>query len=79
MTLSHTAVTNAKPKDKPYKLSDGGGLYLHVRPSGHKAWKYDYRLNGSRGTYTIGQYPDFSLKQARECHRDAREYVANGV
>jgi len=78
MPLTHTAVTNAKPKEKVYKLFDGGGLYLHVKPTGYKCWKYDYRLNSSRGTYTIGQYPDISLKQAREHHRDAREYVANG-
>lgn len=78
MALTHTAVTNAKPTDKVYKLFDGGGLYLQVKPTGYKAWKYDYRLSGSRGTYTIGQYPDISLKQARDRHRDAREYVANG-
>lgn len=78
MSLSHTAVTNAKPKEKVYKLFDGGGLYLLVKPSGYKCWKYDYRLDKSRGTYTIGQYPDISLKQSRERHREAREYVANG-
>ena len=78
MSLSHTAVTSAKPKEKVYKLFDGGGLYLLVKPSGYKCWKYDYRLDKSRGTYTIGQYPDISLKQARERHREAREYVANG-
>lgn len=77
MALSHTAVTSAKPKDKAYKLFDGGGLYLHIKPTGYKCWKYDYRLNKARGTYTIGKYPDISLKRARELHRDAREYVAN--
>ena len=78
MTLTATAVTNAKAKDKPYKLSDDGGLYLKVSTTGHRAWKYDYRLHGARGTYTIGSYPEFSLKQAREQHREARELVANG-
>ena len=78
MSLSHTAVNGAKPKEKVYKLFDGGGLHLQVKPSGYKCWKYDYRLNNSRGTYTIGRYPDISLKQARERHREAREYVANG-
>jgi len=78
MSLSHTAVSNAKPKDKVYKLFDGGGLHLQIKPSGYKCWKYDYRLNKSRGTYTIGQYPDISLKQARDRHREARQYVANG-
>ena len=79
MALTHTAVSNAKPKDKPYKLSDSGGLYLLIKPSGYKSWKYDYRLNGTRGTYTIGQHPDISLKQAREQHREAREKVAQNI
>ena len=79
MSLSHTAVANAKPKDKVFKLFDGGGLHLLIKPSGYKAWKYDYRIDTARGTYTIGQYPDVSLKLARERHREAREYVAQGI
>lgn len=79
MALTHTVVSNAKPKSKVYKLFDGGGLYLLVKPTGYKAWKYDYRLDGARGTYTIGQYPDISLKGAREDHRKAREHVAKGI
>ena len=79
MALTHTAVSNAKPKEKPYKLSDAGGLYLQIKPSGYKAWKYDFRLSSKRGTYTIGNYPDISLQEARELHRDARSYVAKGI
>ena len=79
MSLSHTAVKNAKPKDKAYKLFDGGGLYLQVKPTSYKCWKYDYRIDKARGTYTIGQYPDISLKQAREDHLAARKYVAKGI
>ena len=79
MSLSHTAVSNAKPKENVYKLFDGGGLHLQIKPSGYKCWKYDYRIDKTRGTYTIGQYPDISLKLAREQHREAREYVAKGI
>jgi integrase len=79
MSLSHTAVANAKPKDKVHKLFDGGGLHLLIKPSGYKGWKYDYRIDTARGTYTIGQYPDVSLKLARERHREARECVAKGI
>ena len=79
MDLTNTAVLNTKAKDKTFKLTDGGGLYLQVRPTGHKCFKYDYRLNGERGTFTIGSYPEFSLKAAREEHRKAREMVAKGI
>lgn len=79
MALTHSQVSNAKPKTKVYKLFDGGGLYLLIKPTGYKAWKYDYRVEETRGTYTIGQYPDIPLKDAREEHRKAREYVAKGI
>lgn len=79
MSISHTAASNAKPKDKLYKMFDGGGLYLQVNPSGYKCWKYDYRIGSSRGTYTIGNFSDIPLKAAREAHRKARELVATGI
>ena len=79
MALTHTAVSKAKPEDKPIKLSDGGGLYLLIKPSGYKVWKYDYRLCKKRGSYTIGNYPDISLKDARIAHQSARECIAKGT
>jgi integrase len=79
MPLTHTEVNNAKPKDKVYKMFDSGGLHLLVKPTGSKSWKYDYRLNKKRGTYTIGKYPEISLKCARQDHLKARELVAKGV
>lgn len=79
MALTDTAIKNAKPKIKAYKLSDSGGLFLLVKPSGYKSWKYDFRINNKRGSYTIGKYPDISLKQARKEHLQARELVAQGI
>ncbi|MDG1121038.1 MAG: tyrosine-type recombinase/integrase [Glaciecola sp.] len=79
MPLSDTSIKNAKPSDKPYKLTDGGGLYMLIKPSGYKSWKYDFRLDNTRGSYTIGKYPDISLKIARQEHREARELVARGI
>jgi len=79
MPLTDTAVKNAKPEDKARKLSDGGGLYLLIKPTGYKSWKYDFRLDNTRGSYTIGNYPDIGLKKAREEHREARELVAMGI
>ncbi|GAB55004.1 DNA integration/recombination/inversion protein [Glaciecola punicea ACAM 611] len=79
MSLTDTAIRNAKPKEKAWKLSDGGGLYLLIKTSGYKSWKYDFRLDNTRGSYTIGNYPDIGLKLARREHRDARELVAMGI
>ncbi|QFY91119.1 tyrosine-type recombinase/integrase [Magnetovirga frankeli] len=78
MALTNTQVANAKPKEKIYKLFDGGGLHLLVKPTGYRGWKYDYRLNGGRETFTIGKYPEISLKEAREYHREARSHVEQG-
>lgn len=79
MALTQKEVQHAKPKDKVYKLFDGGGLYLLVKPSGYKCFKYDYRLNGSRSTYTIGEYPLYSLKDARKRHQEAKKIIEQGV
>lgn len=78
MALTNVAVSKAKPKEKIWKLPDAHGLYLQINPSGSKVWKYDYRLLGKRGTYTIGPYPEYSIKEAREEHRKARKLVSNG-
>jgi integrase len=76
--LTATAVTQAKPKPKPYSLSDGGGMYLLVNSTA-KYWRYDYRFAGKRKTLALGVYPATSLKQAREKHQRARENLASGI
>jgi len=79
MVLSDTKVRNAKPKDKPFKLFDGGGLFLLVKPNGGKYWRFDYRHGGKRNTLAIGVYPDISLLEARQQLLDARKALANGI
>ena len=79
MALTDTKVKAAKAREKPYKLTDGGGMYLLVKPNGSKYWQYRYRLNKKQGTYQIGSYPDISLKKARDEHQLAREHVAGGI
>ncbi len=46
MPLSDTAIRNAKPLDKPYKLTDAQGLYLLIKPNGSKLWQLKYRFGG---------------------------------
>lgn len=59
--LSDPVIRHAKPKDKLYRLRDGGGLFCEVLTTGSKVWRYNYRLHGKQKTYTIGEYPDTSL------------------
>lgn len=74
MALSDLKVKNAKPKEQRYRLADGSGLYLDVRPDGAKTWLFRYAADdGKRHWKTIGRYPVFSLAEARvkavEMHR----------
>lgn len=80
MALTTVGITNLKPKKADYRVADGGGLYILVRPNGCKLWRYDYRLDGSRRTHSIGEWGEgsnrVSLKQARDAHDVARAAVA---
>jgi integrase len=76
--LTAVQIRNAKPKGKPYKLSDGHGLYFHVAKSGKKTWRYRYKIAGTESTFTLGEYPFVSLEQARACRVEAREQVKAG-
>jgi integrase len=58
--LNDTQCRNAKAKEKPYKLPDGKGLYLEVKPNGAKAWRYRFELreggNIKESVFAIGDY-----------------------
>lgn len=78
--LSDLAVRAAKPGEKPFKVTDGQGLYLLVNPNGSRWWRWDYRRpEGNRNTLSLGVYPDVSLKQARERRDEARRLLADGI
>lgn len=66
MALTDTAVRNAKPREKPYKLGDSLGLFLLVQPSGGKLWRMKYRIDGREKKLGIGTYPEVGLAEARE-------------
>ena len=65
----------AKPKDKPYKLADGGGLFLLINPDGAKYWRMAYRFAGVQRLLAFGKYPDVSLADARKARAAAREKI----
>ncbi|PHS57417.1 MAG: integrase [Sulfurimonas sp.] len=78
-TLSDTQIKNAKPKDKDYKLSDGGGLYLLVTKAGGKHWKLKYKLDNKESKISLGAYPAKTLKKARELRDKNKIDIANGI
>jgi integrase len=77
-TLKPATIDNAKAREKAYTLTDGGGLLLEVLPSGSKVWRFKYHLNGKREKVTIGAYPAFSIKSARDWHEELRALVERG-
>ncbi len=78
MPLTDLAVRNAKPADKPYKLTDGGGMYLFVQPNGGKYWRFAYRYLDRQKVLALGVYPQVGLAVARQRRMDAREKLASG-
>lgn len=77
-TLTPTRLNNAKSKEKAYKLTDGGGLFVMVMPGGAKTWIYQYTLDGKRREVTIGRYPEIGVADARDRHTEYRAMVERG-
>jgi len=77
--LTETKIRAAKPRQKPYKLSDGKGLHLAVDPSGGRWWRLRYRFEGREKMLSLGTYPEVGLALARERRDDARKLVAQGT
>ncbi|PHM52202.1 integrase [Xenorhabdus hominickii] len=78
MKLTARQVDTAKPKEKPYKLADGGGLYLLVNPNGSRYWRLKYRIAGKEKLLALGVYPEISLAEARTKRNDARRTLSDG-
>jgi integrase len=85
MPLTDTKIRNARPSERPIKLTDGGGLYLEVRPTGAKLWRYRYRIAGKENVFAVGEYFNdrrtghVSLDDARGERDKARALVKQGI
>ena len=79
MALTDTRIRSLRPSERPYRLTDGGSLYLEVRPTGARLWRYRYRLAGKENVFAIGSYPELSLREAREARDEARKLVRQGT
>lgn len=77
--LTDARIRNAKKAEAPYKLSDGGGLFVAIQPTGAKCWRYRYRIAGRENLFAIGEYPAISLQQARAERDKARELIKQGI
>lgn len=72
--LTDARIRNAKPKEKPYKLADAKGLYLEIKPTGSKLWRYRYRINGKENVFAAGEYcssPDLETPDQAAARRQS--------
>uniref|UniRef100_UPI003FF14A54 Arm DNA-binding domain-containing protein n=1 Tax=Bilophila wadsworthia TaxID=35833 RepID=UPI003FF14A54 len=81
MTLTDTLIRSLKANGKIQKKSDGGGLYIHVSPTGGKFWRLAYRRpsDGKQDTLCFGSYDVVSLREAREKRGEAKTLLAKGI
>lgn len=79
MALSEMAVRKAKPREKPYKLADSGGLHLLIQPNGSKLWRLKYRFDGKEKLLSFGPYPLVTIAEARTKRDDAKRLLLEGI
>jgi integrase len=81
MPLTELEVKKAKPKPKDYALADEKGMRLLVRVSGTKTWQLRYRrpADNKADVFTLGTYPELTLKEARAKRDDARNLLDEGI
>jgi hypothetical protein len=77
--LTRLEILNAKPTVKPYTLSDGGRLYVLVKPDGAKLWRWNYDFAGKTKTMALGCWPEVTEKEARAAHAKGRELLRQGI
>jgi hypothetical protein len=77
--LNDVTIRNTKPTDKDQRLNDGSGLYLLIKSNGAKWWRFDYTINRTRKTLSVGVYPKITLADARRKAEQARNQVSNGI
>jgi len=77
--LSDTKIKSLKPKEKMYRVLDAERLYIEVRPSGKKIWRFKYTLNGKEGTVSFGEYPIVSLAEARKKKDESKVLLKDDI
>lgn len=77
--LTVKQIDAAKPKDKPYRISDGNGLYLYIPASGKKVWQLRYQFDGKEKIHTVGKYPEIGPADARNIAFEVKRDLAIGL
>jgi hypothetical protein len=77
--LADVLLRGLKGTGRVRKIADGGGLYIHVSPTGGKLWRMAYSFDGKQKTLSFGAYPAVSLKEARRRRAEAKDLLAGGV
>lgn len=77
--LTVKQIDAAKPKDKPYRISDGNGLYLYIPASGKKVWQLRYQFEGKERIHTVGKYPEIGPADARNIAFEVKRDLAIGL
>jgi integrase len=79
MALTPFAINATRPKDRPFKLADGGGLHLLIQPNGNKFWRFRYQFAGTEKMLALGSYPATTLAEARAKRDEARKLIEAGT
>ena len=79
MSLTDVLIRSLRPESRPYKRADAGGLYLEVRPTGAKLWRFKYRYLGKDNRIALGAYPEVRLAEARQLRDEAKRKLREGI
>ncbi len=74
--LTDTKIKALSPREKAYKVSDAGGLFLLINPNGSKYWRVKYRFMGKEKLLSLGVYPTITLANARKERDQAKRQLS---
>jgi len=79
--LTNNEILKAKPQEKDFTLHDGDGLFLLVKTSGKKLWRFRYQRpnSSSRTNLSLGSYPALTLAVARQMRDQYLSLLAQGI
>jgi hypothetical protein len=77
--LTDSLIRKTQAKDRDFKLFDSGGLFLLLRSTGHRGWRFKYRINGHEKLLSLGPYPTISLAKARLKQKRVKALLLDGI